>query len=73
MEVGEIFIPEDIGVTVIKRKVQPGQKAEILVTINPKYMSKGGFKGNLSITTHTDAKGVKVSKTAVYGLKGKVL
>ena len=74
MRVGEIFIPKGIGVTILKRKVEPGQKAIVLVTVNPKYMNTGQFQKKLVITTHTvNAKGTKVSKTAVYGLKGQVL
>jgi len=73
MKVGRIFIPKGVGVTVIKRKAKPGEKAVILVTVNPKHV-KGTFQKKLSITTHTvNQKGTKVSKTAVYGLKGQVL
>ena len=74
MRVGEVFIPKGIGVTVLKRKVKPGEKAVVLVTVNPKYMNQGQFQKKLVITTHTvNQKGTKVSKTAVYGLKGQVL
>ncbi|MBN1253433.1 MAG: DUF1573 domain-containing protein [Bacteroidales bacterium] len=72
--IGEIIIPGGVGVTVMNRKVMPGKKAVILVTVDPKYMEQGQFQKKLIITTHAvDQKGIKVSTTTVYGLKGQIL
>ncbi|MEN8121524.1 MAG: DUF1573 domain-containing protein [Bacteroidota bacterium] len=74
LKVGEIFIPQGIGVTVLDRTIKPGQKGFIVVTVDPKYMKSGQFQKKISITTHTiNQNGTKVSRTKYFGFKGQVL
>ncbi len=74
LKVGEIFIPQGVGVTVLNRTIKPGQKGTIVVTVDPQYMKSGQFQKKVSVTTHTiNQNGTKVSKTKSYGFKGQVL
>lgn len=74
LKVGEIFIPEGIGVTVLDRTIKPGQKGTIVVTVDPKYMKSGQFQKKVVITTYTaNQLGTKIRMTKFYGFKGQIL
>ncbi len=74
MQIGDIDIPEGIGVTLLKKVLNPGEKGGIVITVDPKLMKKGGFKKKVIITTVTqNTKGTIVRKTAAYDLKGQIL
>ena len=74
MKIGEISIPEGVGVTVIKKVLEPGEKGGLIVTIDPKLMAEGTFKKRVIISTVTqDEKGTIITKKAAYNLKGQIL
>lgn len=74
LQIGDISIPDGVGVTITKKVIKPGEKGGIVVTIDPQYMKSGDFKRKLVISTITqDAKGTVITKTASYKLKGQVL
>ncbi len=74
MQIGDISIPTGVGVTVIKKIINPGEKSGIIVTVNPQYMGKGRFNKKLIISTITkNSKGTVIKKTAAYHIKGNIL
>jgi len=74
MKVGNIKLPVGVSVTLLKEIMKPGEKGGLLVTIDPKLMKEGEFNLQLVITTNSESKdGVRISKTAGYGLKGQIL
>ncbi len=74
MQIGEISIAGGVGITVLKKVLNPGEKGGIVVTIDPKYMNGGRFNKKVIISTITqNSKGTVVKKTAAYHLKGNML
>ena len=74
LTVGEIFVPKGVGVTVLKRKIKPGETGIIVVSIDPKYMKSGQFKKQVVVKTYTqNNNGTKIALTKTYGFKGQVL
>ncbi len=72
--VGEIFVPRGVGVTVLKRRIKPGETGIIIVTIDPKYMEEGSFQKQVVVTTYTrNDNGTRISFTKAYGFKGQML
>ncbi len=72
--VGEIFVPKGVMVTVLKRKIKPGEKGIIIVTVDPKYMEQGPFEKKITVTTYTqNNEGTRISLTKTYTIKGQVL
>ncbi len=72
--VGEIFVPKGVMVTVLKRKIKPGEKGIIVVTVDPKYMDEGPFVKKIKVTTYTqNDEGTRISLTKTYTIKGQVL
>jgi uncharacterized lipoprotein YehR (DUF1307 family) len=74
MIVGEIFVPKGVGVTVLKRRIKPGETGVIVVIIDPKYMKEGQFQKQVVVKTYTqNNNGTKITLTKTYGFKGQVL
>ncbi len=74
MQIGDISIPGGVGVTVVKKVLNPGEKGGIVVTINPQYMKSGSFKKKIVISTVTrNSKGTITTKKAAYNIKGTLL
>ena len=74
MIVGEIFVPKGVGVTVLKRRIKPGDTGVIVVIIDPKYMDEGQFQKQVVVKTYTqNNNGTKITLTKTYGFKGQVL
>jgi hypothetical protein len=73
MKIGRIAIPEGVGVIVLNETIKPGEKGEIAVMVDSKYMKTGTFTKNVTISTITEEKGACVTKTVVFGLKGQIL
>lgn len=74
MHIGNISIPGKIGVTILKKVINPGEIGGILVTVDPKLFRKGEFKKKLIISTVTQkTNGTVVKKMAAYNLKGQIL
>jgi hypothetical protein len=72
MKLGRVTIPEGVGVIVINEVIKPGQKGEIAVMVDPKFMKKGAFKKDITFSAITEEKGSMVTKTVVFGIKGQI-
>jgi len=73
LKIGNISIPEGVGVIVLNEVIKPGEKGELAIMIDPKYMQKGEFKKEITFSTITmDDKGTVITKTATFTVKGKI-
>jgi hypothetical protein len=73
LKIGNIIIPEGVGVIVLNEVIKPGNKGEIAVMIDPKYMKSGDFKKQITLSAIYEEKGATVTKSVVFGLKGQIL
>jgi hypothetical protein len=73
MKIGRVAIPEGVGVIVLNEVIKPGQKGEIAIMVDPKYMKSGDFKKEITFSAISEEKGTLVIKTVVFGLKGQIL
>jgi hypothetical protein len=73
MKIGRIAIPEGVGVFVLKEVINPGEKGEIAILIDPKYIKHGDFKKEISIYTISEENGISVMKTVTFYMKGLIL
>jgi len=73
LKIGKIAIPEGVGIIVMSEIIKPGEKGELAIYIDPKYMKKGEFKKDVTFSTITvDDKGTTITKTASFSVKGKI-
>jgi hypothetical protein len=73
LKIGKISIPEGVGVIVVTEVIKPGQKGELAVFVDPKFMKSGEFKKDVTFSTITvDDKGTIITKTASFTVKGKI-
>jgi hypothetical protein len=73
LKVGNIAIPEGVGVFVLNEVIKPGEKGEIAIMIDPKYFKSGSFNKEITISASSEEKGVVNTKTIVFGMKGQIL
>jgi hypothetical protein len=73
LKIGNIILPEGIGVFVLNSVIKPGQKGEIAIMVDPKYMKPGDFKKEITISASSENKGILDTKSIVFGLKGQIL
>jgi len=73
LKIGNIIIPEGVGVIVLNEVIKPGQKGEIAIMIDPKFMKPGEIKKEISISATSVDKGITNTKTIVFGIKGTLL
>jgi hypothetical protein len=73
LTIGRIAIPEGVGVIVLKEVLKPGEKGEIAVLVDPKYMKSGEFKKEITITTHSTENGALITKSVTVNIKGQIL
>jgi hypothetical protein len=73
LKIGNIVLPEGVGVFVLNAVIKPGQKGEIAVMVDPKYMKAGDFKKEITISASSENKGIVSTKTIVFGMKGQIL
>jgi len=73
LKIGNIVLPEGIGVFVLNSVIKPGQKGEIAIMVDPKYMKPGDIKKEITISASSEDKGMVNTKTIVFGIKGQIL
>jgi hypothetical protein len=73
MKIGRIGIPEGVGVIVLNEVIKPGQKGEIAILVDPKYMKGGDFTKEITLSAVVNDNGALVTKTTVFDLKGQIL
>ena len=74
MKIGQLSIPEGVGIVILNEVIKPGAVGKIAVTIDPKFMKSGNFTKPLTISTvAVDDKGTTITKTATVSLVGQLL
>jgi hypothetical protein len=73
LKIGNILIPEGVGVIVLNEVIKPGQKGEIAIMVDPRYWKSGEYKKQITISANTDENDLSVTKTFSFNIKVQVL
>jgi hypothetical protein len=77
LTIGEMCIPEGMGVTVLNKTIAPGQEGVFMVTVNGKDQKKpGAFKKEIYVKlSHSEGEGddkATITKEVMYSILGTV-